>query len=359
MQKSFAKILRGDNCLGILLIIGLTLSCLFYSCKTSPQKLMIMYDQELEHVKDLAKQDDKMFCVVLFKPNCSPCSDFIQSLGDRYGHLASKVIFNVVDVSRPENQWYLHWLCTSAFLTTCIFSTSGELLAAVPCSAESCWQCIESAIIGDTKCAGYFENPQFPIRGKRSLVMLNTLLSCKQKLNQDQDISDEIQPLLDSHIYPYSLFLMCLNEKKQGRYKEATYWAQRMIAIESPYYSFVYDTLYKEAKSTINSNYAVEASELSVVEELKLEDCKYKEAKPFSLTLTNTGKSTLHIRDITMSCSCLELLGEKQQTIQPGASLKMDFIFTSDVRGDVFRAITFFSDAKNSMQNVRIFAIVK
>jgi hypothetical protein len=55
----------------------------------------------------------------------------------------------------------------------------------------------------------------------------------------------------------------------------------------------------------------------------------------------------------------VKLLGNKQKTLQPGASTKVDFVFTPDVRGDVFREVTLFSDAANSMQTVQILAVVE
>ncbi len=332
---------------------------LFFSCQPTPKDLTILYDQTLEETKKLAKQDNKVICVVLTKPDCPSCSGFVQNLGERYGHLASKVIFNIVDVSLPENQWYPQWLCTGAFPTTCVFSANGELQAAIIGAAAACQQCVASAIAGDFKCARFFENPQFPAKGEQGVAMLNGLLFCKQNLEQSQDISTDIEPFLEYNRYPYSLFLKFLNEEKQGRHEDAVYWAKQMLALESPYYNFVYDTLYKQARSLVNPNYMNESGVLSVVKELKLDGCKYKEAKPFSLTLKNTGQSPLSIRNIAVSCTCLKLLSAKQQTLQPGQSVKVDLVFTPDVRGDVFREVTFFSDAVNSLEKVGVFALVK
>ena len=343
----------------IVLLFAVVFCALFFSCKPTPKDLTIFYDMPLEEVQKIAKEDEKVFCVVLTKPDCPPCANMVKSLGERYGHLESKVVFNVVDVSLPENQWYSHWLCVGAFPTTCVFSADGELQTSITCATSACQQCITSAIEGDFKCASFFENSQFPAKGKQSITMLNTLLSCKRNLEQGKDISAEIEPFLKQNVYPYSLFLKCLNEEKQGRHEEAVYWAKRMMEIEDSYYNFVYDTLYKKVKTMINPNYADEASVLSVVEELTLEGCEYKQSKPFSLTLTNIGKSPIAIRDIVVGCSCMKLLSEKPQSIQPNQSIKIDLAFTPDARGDVFREVTIFSDAKNAMQDVKIFAVVR
>ncbi len=137
----------------------------FFSCKPTPKDLTILYGASLEEMQEIAKEDDKkMFCVVLTKPDCPSCAGMVQGLGERYGHLESKVVFNIVDVSSPENQWYPHWLCTGAFPTTCVFSADGELQAAIPGAASACQQCVASAISSDLKCTAFFENKQFPAK---------------------------------------------------------------------------------------------------------------------------------------------------------------------------------------------------
>ncbi len=343
----------------IILLFAILFCTLFFSCKPTPKELTIFYDMPLEEVQKIANEEDKVFCVVLTEPECPSCAGMVQSLGERYGHLESKVVFNVVDVSLLENQWYSHWLCTGAFPTTCVFSSEGKLQAVIQGAAPVCQQCVASTIAGDFKCTSSFENLRFPARGEHRILMLNTLLFCKQNLVRGIDISAEIEPFLKQNVYPYSLFLKCFNEEKQGRHEDAVYWAKRMIENENSYYNHIYDDLHQEVKAIINPNYLADASVLSVVEELKLENCKLKEAKPFSLMLTNSGKSPISIRDVVVSCSCLKLLSEKQYTLQPNQSTKVNLVFTPDVRGDVFREVTFFSDAKNHRQTVRIFAVAR
>ena len=76
--------------------------CALFSCKPTPKDLTILYGASLEEMQEIAKEEDKkVFCVVLTKPDCPSCAGMVQSLGERYGHLESKVVFNIVDVSSP------------------------------------------------------------------------------------------------------------------------------------------------------------------------------------------------------------------------------------------------------------------
>jgi hypothetical protein len=162
-----------------LVAICIILSSFFISCKTGNDRVVILYGQELEQVKEIAKKANKPFCIVLSRPDCPPCEHFVQELGDRYENLTSKAIFNIINVSQPEHQWYLHWLCLGASPTTLVFSPKGELKAVVSGVKAAAVQCIESSILGDVECAEYFFEKHFSARGD-VMQTLNALLSCKQ-----------------------------------------------------------------------------------------------------------------------------------------------------------------------------------
>ena len=98
---------------------------------------------------------------------------------------------------------------------------------------------------------------------------------------------------------------------------------------------------------------------MSVVSELRLENCKLGQEQPFSLTLTNTGKSSLSVYDMRLSCTCVKLQSERTLTLQPGQSVKVDFLFIPDAQGEIFREIVFVSNGANGMERVTVVANVK
>jgi hypothetical protein len=345
-----------------LLAAALLLNSLFHSCQNTNKPLVVLYDEEFNTVKEMAKKENKAFCIVLSRPDCPPCELYIQNLGDWYAHLSSKVIFNIVNVSLPENAWYLHWLCSGGSPMTCVFSANGELKAVIASTKKNARQCFEASITGDAKCADYFYDKHYSATIDH-LQALNALLLCKQSLDKGEDIGNAVDVCLRQSQHPYPVYLKLQNAVKQGRNEEAVYWANRFLSMinTNSYQSRVYNNIHQEVKTIINPNYASadDDGKLSVVEELPLGNCKLHQPQPFSLTLSNTGRAPLSVYDMNVSCSCVKLQGERQLTLQPGQSQKVDFIFTADVAGDILREVTFFSDGANPMQTVRITAVVK
>jgi len=344
------------------LIATLITTGLFHSCANRNERLVVLYDKEFEYVKALAKKEGKHFGIILSRPDCPPCQHYIKHLGELYKDLASKVIFNIVDVSLPEHQWYRHWLATGASPTTCIFSPNGELKAVVAGITKNAIECIKSSIAGNTGCSRYFYRNHF--RTSSDVIeVLNTLLNCKLDLDKGKDISDAINVALARSQHPYTVYLKSLSEVIKGQQAEAAYWANEFLQMvnSSSYLSRVYSNVNAKMRTIINPNHRPGEDEgiLSVVEKIALGDRRFRQSDPFSLTLTNTGSSELVVHDIQSGCTCVRLASERTLTLQPQESQNVDFIFTGDIRGDVFREITFFSNGANPMQRVRLMATVK
>ncbi len=57
--------------LHIKTIFHITFLCIFcctlFSCKPTPKDLTILYDASLEEMQKIAKEDDKVFCMVVTK----------------------------------------------------------------------------------------------------------------------------------------------------------------------------------------------------------------------------------------------------------------------------------------------------
>jgi len=322
--------------------------------------LVILRNEDLRVVKRRAQESNKAFALVLSRPDCPPCHVFLQRLDKNYEQFRG-AIFNFIDVSLPENMWYQQWLFSGTTPTTCIFSPSGELQAVISGTVATAMQCIESSIVGRTQCADNFFGRQFSTTNGELLPMLNDMFWGKYNLERGNDISKYIDKWLPTAQYPFPFYLKYRNEKQQGRHNQALYWANRLVSITGSNQQFarVYSNLSTQANILINPNHAIDGATLSVIGELALGEFRFQESKPFSLTVTNTGRSPLSILHTEIGCSCLVILSDRQQTIQPGESRVMDFRFTADIRGDVLRNITFVSNGVNPVEVVAITAKVR
>lgn len=273
-------------------------------------------------------------------------------------------MFHVVNISLPENRWYVQWLALEATPTTVLFSPDGKLKAVVPGSTRSgAMQCIKASIEGNTTCAEYFHDRIFPST-KQLVPLLNILLSAKQNLEKGKDISKELEIPLTQSQHPYAVYLKAVNEAQQGRQEEAIVWANRFLSTlqTAPHFVLIYGSLIEQVRIIIDPNHTPgNEGRLTVTNQLSLGEFEFGESHPFSLTLINTGLSPLFIQDIILDCTCLDFGSdtERQHTLQPGESQKVDFVFMADVRGEVHRKIMFFSDGSNPVKTVQVRATVK
>jgi len=351
------KICRSIICWIIVLVVG---TSSFYSCKNANTKLIVFYDKELESMKAIAKKENKFFCVVLSRPDCPMCQHYIQHFGELYNDIAEQVIFNIVDVSLPENWWYQHWLGTGASPTTCVFSAEGELKAVVEGTKRNAIECIKSTVTDHARCSPYFYRTRFHAN-RDVMQVLNVLLNCKLNLDKGRPICNEINVALAQSGHPYAIYLKAISQAEKGQPEEAAYWAGEFLSMvnSNNYDSRVYANTLRQIKTIIHPNYnPADEGVLLVTGELSLGHSKLNQPRPFTLTLTNTGQSPLQVHDVRLSCSCVKIKGERQLELQPGESQKMEFIFTADVKGNVIREITFFSNGINLMETIKIRARV-
>ncbi len=319
----------------------------------------IVYDRTLEQMTADAKKSGEDFCVILSRTDCPPCGALIENLNSAPSRkLFGKAVFNVVDVQLPENSFYLQWLYVGSFPTTCVFSSDGKLKAVVSGATRTAMECIGSAKDGDTKCADYFYSRHYPISGNY-LTMLNELLACKQRLDRGEDVGADLDRVLSKTYYPYPVYLKAINEEKQGRHDSAVNAAERLLEFHETQYLYLYSDLFLQAKYLVNPDYKPEQDGiLAMEEEILLADCKVGEPRKVTIRVENPGEFPAFIRDIQMSCTCLELLSSKQHKLEPGEAVDIDVEFTAESRGEVYREVMFFSNSSQPIRKVALRAMV-
>ncbi|MDR1719985.1 MAG: DUF1573 domain-containing protein [Dysgonamonadaceae bacterium] len=326
------------------------------ACNNGKQE--IVYGKSFAETKALAAAAGKPFCIVLSRPDCPPCSDYVRTLNSDENELSKLAVFNIVDTSKPENEWYPMWLATASWPSTCIFSPDSKLTAVVSGVAQQCISCIENVLRGETECASYFYSKHYDSYGD-VFAALNDILQCKLRLDAGENIEPEISLTTDKMAYPYNLYLKSLNAHNNGDEATAKASAEKQLSFNDAFGIRLYGGIMAEAKKIIDPTYSPETDALLAVEkQIRLVGCTWGEARPFSIEITNAGKSRLQILDIMTSCSCVSLVSGKTHSVEPGKSLKIDFEFKGDREGEVFREVSFASNGANPIETVEITATV-
>ena len=89
---------------------------------------------------------------------------------------------------------------------------------------------------------------------------------------------------------------------------------------------------------------------------IHLDNCEKDTARPFDLSISNTGETPLEVLDIQLDCSCVTLRGEKTYTISPHQSQNINFDFTANKEGQVVREIFLKSNSIRPIKRIKIIA---
>lgn len=321
------------------------------------QRVVVNYDLPLNNAVAKATEVGKPLVVLLSRPDCPPCSALIRNL-ESNANIPS-AIYNVVDVQLPENNWYTQWLCLGTFPTSCLFDADGHLTAVINGASNSSMDCLAQSVDGQTKCADYYYTTHFPVIGNK-IDMLNEMLDCQRAMERGEDAAAALDEVLKKCDYPWLVWLKIQNEIKQGRSENAAILAERMSQFSEPIFLTCYADILQQSKYIANPAYSPDdEAKLVIPEEIKLADCIVSEPREFNVEISNEGKMPLSISDIQMSCTCMELLSDKQLTLAPGEKSTVRVAFTADSAGDFFREVLFFSNSSEKLMRVAIRASAK
>ncbi len=301
------------------------------------------YGLSFDEVKALAQKENRPFCIVLSKGDCPPCA----ILHDELQRFKRKAVINIINTSSPGNRWYEQWVGTVTSPLTCIFSASGELMAIVTGATGKSLECIEQSIDGQPACSDFMFRTAFTSGDNmQTFKTMDKILNARQAMQKGEDMGNSLEQILSELQYPYAVYLQYANSKKQGKEEEAIYYAKQLLTFNQPQYLVLYKDMYIEAKKTIDPGFdpALEGKLQIESDKIELNDCKVNVAKPFRVKLTNAGKKELKISDITVSCTCVKITGDKQHVLMPSESVEVDFMFTADYKGDITRHINIVTD---------------
>lgn len=131
--------------------------------------------------------------------------------------------------------------------------------------------------------------------------------------------------------------------------------AESMSQFNDPSYLICYADIFQQAKYIANPNYSPDdEAKLVLPEEIILSDCVINEPREFDIEITNEGKYPLQISDVKHSCTCLELLSDKQLSLAPNEKSTVRVSFTAEAAGDFYREVMFFSNSAEKLMRVAV-----
>lgn len=322
----------------------------FLFARCSESKTVIYSDEPFEEIRSNALHKESPFCLVLVDSSKDASRDYLKHLHEDYGHLTDKAIYNIIDLTKEENKWYVKWLCPISTPLACVFSSEGDLIDLIPGISKESFLYTGEAL-QNVKVTDFHWPNRFQMNKKQVIPYLDNLL--KQKINLDNGIylSTEFNQIIDSLYYPYPIYLKLIGECMENDTIGSLQTAKSMIEIETPSFLESYKSEFIMAKKVLDPNFDINTEPNIRVEEtmIFLDKCEVNQKELIDINIYNDGKQPLRISKIHLSCSCLEQIGcDTNIMIDPQDYYTAKFYFTPDVGGEISRDIFITSNAINT-----------
>ena len=239
-----------------------TLFCLVGSLLSCRQHtpVHIVYGMPFEEIAQLAAEENKHFAIMLADPDCPDCRILYHRLFNETALSAwENLIFNIIDVTLPQNRWYQQLIQSGARPTTLLFSPDAQLKAIIQGATRSGIECITNVLNGNIDCAPSYNNIPFPESTSYETIIrtLNLILTAKQKIENGEDAVEKLEKALNTLYYPFPLWLKMKNEHRLGYTEDAVLLARQLLTFQESFHQRLYGDLFLDARKVINPDFDI------------------------------------------------------------------------------------------------------
>jgi hypothetical protein len=278
-----------------------------------------------------------------------------------YKNLTEDAVFNVIDITIPENRWYKEWINSSNYPVTCVFSEEEKLISVIGGASVHSFNSIKTTLEDMSGSNFGYKSGLTNLDFNILSAFLTNVLKCKLSIDKGENCDTAINETFKVLQYPFNIYLKYKNEINQSKIDDAKNTAYRLLRFkEDIQYLRVYNEMFEETMLFLNPDYFSDNNPILTVmsENIVLPNCALNMPVTFRITIKNTGKSMLTIKNTDVGCSCIESLNKDPVDIDPNKEYDFDFIFTPNSKGRVVRSVTFVSNATNYFEQIEIIALV-
>ena len=331
-------------------ILLFTMAAFLLCCnRANNERFFIYYDKPFECLQMKAAIKNKPFVIVLIDSTQDASRRYLQQLLTTYKHLTKNAIYNIVDISNKDNQWYIKWLLPASLPLTCVFSPTGKLIDLIPGTSRESFLYTEEAIKNMEATVFHWPN-RFGMNKKEVIPLLGKLLEEKHFLSVGGHSPTALKALVKALPYPFSMYLKLKGEMMIQNTVGAKRIAEALIKIETPYFLELYREEFITARKIINPDFDINTEANIRVDKtiIILDNSIVDESVPVNITVYNDGERPLRISRVYLSCTCLELLGDSRNiVIEAKSSHVFNIYFTPDNEGEISRNVFIASNAIN------------
>jgi hypothetical protein len=328
------------------------------SCKNES---IIYKDQSVEFLFGKAREKKQKMCLVLSDESDTISKAYMKRLETAYKNLTEDAVFNVIDLTNPENRWYKEWINSSNYPVTCVFSEEEKLISVIGGASVHSFNSIKTSLEDMSRSNFGYKSSLTNLDFNILSAFLTNVLKCKLSINKGENCDTALNETFNVLQYPFNTYLKYKNEIGQNKIDDAKNTAHRLLGFKNDIqYLNVYNEMFEETMQFLNPDYSPDNNPILTIrsENIVLNNCTLNTPVTFRITIENTGKSMLTIKNIDVGCSCIESLNKDPVNIDPNKEYNFDFIFTPDNKGKIVRTVTFVSNATNYFEQLEIIAFV-
>ena len=307
-------------------IVSLLLLSSFFSCKN---ELVVAYDGDLFRMYDLAKNEERNFCLILV-PDSNYIIDkhFVEKVSQNVKDKSDAVIY-VADVSKEQNNWLAQWIPSSSYPITCVFSYEGVVLDCIWGDSYESIETIKQVVCNGMESSIVINYGDLNLSKKNFVGLIENTFHCYRMVNEQKIIKNKVDSGLSIKRYPFNLWLK-LKDNDEFHYldeKVIRKLSEELISSGNAKNIILYQDLFTYAQQKINPQYKIPIIELDV-DTLKIHTNATNELVPFSVNIVNKGVFPVIVYDVLTGCNCVKYLSDKNLEIQPGRSARLQFVLS-------------------------------
>lgn len=310
----------------------------------------IYYNGDFDEVAAAADKSGKPFCIVLVDNMQYVSREYAYILQVNHERVAGRAVFDIVDIEKEENGWYVKWLNPVSVPLTCVFSEAGDLVDLIPGMSDESFSYIEESVEHSTTTRCYWPN-RFNLDKARSVPLLGQVLRNRKFISNGIFIAGEAVAMTDSLKYPYSLGLKLSGQLMIGDTLSAMATAGELLEQESPHNLKIYRSEFIMARKIENPDFNIaDEPNIRVGEQIVTPGSSTTGGfVTIELPVYNDGNKPLNITKITANCSCLRnLYGGGTIVVAPRDSTVLTFALSPRGGIDVGHEVLLVSNGINN-----------
>lgn len=339
--------------------IVLFLSLALISCHKNIKEIKGSLNEALS----TAKQDKKHLIVIAENEDCRSCEDVylrIKKANSRI--LNNECLLFQYNRSLSDNKLLFYLINSVESPSIIVFSPDGVIENIISGDRNLTELKEELGVTFNNKPTYSFYYPKLNAEPAALIKMYNDCLKCVNIIANKRVDSLALKAALSKIViehrltpYFFNTYLVGKMHSLLGDSLASKEWYLSALSFNKPYDLYLYGELRKELQVLVDSNIILKRAPILNIENttVDLGQINFLQPSTGRCIIKNVGKMPLIIKDIKMSCDCINVKWNKE-AILPNHQGLIEVTYNAKSKGDFSKILFVVSNAENEMEKILI-----